>query len=1633
MVVVACRWKSLRLSLRGERGPFVLGVVSACNGGCHPLFLFVGGGVLRKVDTGGLNVPTVAWLAVKVLPDTSAMWRETRHAVNMVERALEPLTVDVDLDDDRIVERANELHRELERALRPVTQEMRLELDKDGARSVAEIQRDMLNVEADAADRLKHSFDSEARSLDALRRKHRALFERKAFEEREAFWRGVGHEQWSGAVSDRWAKEKIKTRRGVIRIEPDAGWKSRVAGDLDRFFRKEYRGQVEFEVAGGSDTLLRRADSQIRKEFADERNWRYVVDLDADLKSGRLDALLDGLRQRIREKAFGSHAGFEFEVKPEMSRGELRSLNRRLKKFKRDWDKTELEFKLGLDHSARYITVARLAWLARDRWVSFKPVVDSKAFAVAKATLDALSGFRLARDLTQNLWDMVKNMDKAVPVIGLVASGLAVAASAASVLAMHTLTVGAGIVRAAEAVGLLAPGMAVAGGILVASFIVPLKNITDYVKHVKDDFKQLSKDMGASFWDRARERFEQAYKGLFPKFRDGLKRTSQAAGEHFASVLVSLDKIVGPVMDRQFEHTGRALDELSKHSDGLAKVLRVLGDVGTEGFERLVGWLGRMTDKWADWLVVAENTGRLQKILDGGLREFQALGQVVYQTGRLFSGLTAVAREAGGASVEALAGGLRHSADVVRTQGFITGFKNVLDGSRLAWGKFKTSVGGEWNEFWKATSLSFRLSASDMGAAAGGLVGGVLRALNGKGFQTGLRQFFNDLAVGMRSLDAVWPRVGDGLGALLRVAGSFARGFGPVVASTLGVLSDAVVKLEPVVSRIALQAGPRLARTIDTLGPVVERVAEVVLRVLDALSRVPGGVEAATVAFLAVRGWSAVGPVVKALASGFDKLLLKLVDASGLLDRAAVSVRSMGRVGGVAASGLSGLSGVLQGLVAYSDPLLGLAGAMAAFAAAQEAAVESVSNAVAARTAKIHDALTRANEDVKGLTAQLREEFKKVKNEAAGLDVASLASSHAGDTQFKIQNAGSINTNVLDDAIRKYAELGKTAESSWDVFFGRRGSQYSARVADLAVQTSKWSDALNQLATQDGPAAVRNTLSLTDALQAQGVPLETRRQMLARMLDDNPALTRSFEDLNRALGLSTEQWALLDTAMQGSSVVDDAQNRALAQKVESLDAINSSLNQLTSGWGLTYKQMKDGLPTLLGTGQAFTNIGNAARDASGKSVQSVDEFRKNLDKMHEDQKKWAENVTVLMKNGFTEPMIQSLSKLPEGARFVQELRDKIDEGTPEARESVKRMIDTMQYETTEGMARISALGGDGVSSMLEALSGSMGKVKGLIAEPFRQEGLDAGKVLAASTPEGLESALEEAGARLSQSGTDLVLTFANGMQYTLPGAIQGVGDATGNEWGKQSGLLQGHFHKSGQSAMSSFRDGLNSVRPDVRAAAAELVRDNRAGFETDNHKYRDIGLEQARKYTDAFGDKSNDARNAGSTLARNVDSGAGGVSMYGTGQNMYRGFVNGIASGNGASYGAGWNLADQAMVAAQRRLNEHSPSREMMKVGGFFSEGFAIGIDRSGYMAVEAAESLAGDALGRVEERAARLKQYDGARITVNEDQVRTVKIDPSSFHGMEMALNVDGGEFHGYVSDVADRRVSAGFDAVYA
>ena len=85
------------------------------------------------------------------------------------------------------------------------------------------------------------------------------------------------------------------------------------------------------------------------------------------------------------------------------------------------------------------------------------------------------------------------------------------------------------------------------------------------------------------------------------------------------------------------------------------------------------------------------------------------------------------------------------------------------------------------------------------------------------------------------------------------------------------------------------------------------------------------------------------------------------------------------------------------------------------------------------------------------------------------------------------------------------------------------------------------------------------------------------------------------------------------------------------------------------------------------------------------------------------------------------------------------------------------------------------------------------------------------------------------------------------------------------------------------------------------------------------------------------------------------------------------GFENGLTSRMGYVQDAARSIANEALNAAQEALDSHSPSRETMKLGEYFSQGMAIGImnlgdrvENAGYTIADKAKLALGDSLSTI-------------------------------------------------------------------
>lgn len=127
------------------------------------------------------------------------------------------------------------------------------------------------------------------------------------------------------------------------------------------------------------------------------------------------------------------------------------------------------------------------------------------------------------------------------------------------------------------------------------------------------------------------------------------------------------------------------------------------------------------------------------------------------------------------------------------------------------------------------------------------------------------------------------------------------------------------------------------------------------------------------------------------------------------------------------------------------------------------------------------------------------------------------------------------------------------------------------------------------------------------------------------------------------------------------------------------------------------------------------------------------------------------------------------------------------------------------------------------------------------------------------------------------------------------------------------------------------------------------------------------GRRIGQQYASGVGSQVGSANREGENLASSADSGARSYDGYGPGSDFGAGFASGISSWLSGVASAARNLASRAYNAARSWLDEHSPSRKTRKVGQFFSEGLALGIEDEEKMVQKSSENIAKLAMDSVD------------------------------------------------------------------
>lgn len=1605
----------------------------------------------------------VARLAVKVTPDTKDFWGDLSRRLDAIEKRLQPLEVGVELDENALRERVRAMSERAQAAVRDV--QMGVHFDE---REFAKIGT-MADRLDDAAERhagtLSKVYDGDmdtirrhwSASLEAMKRDAAKRLKFKGpHPDEDSYWRGhteSAFRMWYGRRGEEMRRAFRALGPVEFELRPDDQWQERARGVLDGFFSKAYTGKVKWRVDEDLNDVgaLRRLRSRMEREFA--HGWKYVVDPDVDVKSGRVDAALNKLRHELRERAFGKHEAFHLEIKPNMSDHELREVGRKLKHFKRRWDDTELEFKLSLDHSSRYVAAARLAMLARDRWVKLRPVIDHKAMVIARETLAAMSGWRLASDLTHNVWDLVKNLDKMVPLIGTVGAGFAVAGSGVTQLLKHTFTLGGAVANVLQAAALLGPTLAISAGFIGYTAVQAAKVASEIVPGLEDAFNKMNDAAQHGFWDAVSDdQIAKITDSFFPEMASGFERLSKAMGGHFGKLIDSFDRVLKPRIAEMFDHSAAGVEKLGEHTDSLMTILGVLGKHGSKTMERFLDWLGDATDKYADWLVKAEKSGRLQEIIDRGIDTLKDFGRAVGSAGGILHGFFKAAEEQGGASMKRFADGLEAVDKVVNGHKFQTGLKRVFWGMSRAWERFKDETRGVWGEFASSWSHLAAEVGQAMGRVGGKFTKAILTSLSGKDFNKGFNNLFDGLADGLSRIAGVWPKVSKGLGSLMSFMGSLGRGLSPVVGAALEALAHAAERLGPALSRAVEKGGPALGRAIETWGKVATPVAEALAKLLDTLVRIPGAVEAVATGFVVFRGLSSAASLVKALSGALSGLRAdSLAAKDALLKFAAARTgaaaleggAAAGEVAAVAAGGAAGQVGRFGGVASKVQ------GAMGKVAKGAAGVVSFLTGpwglAIAGAGLALGGLISWSNQASDALSNDLANAFAQV---ADGADGASAkVSSLMGQVVKKVRPAGPDGGFGVNLALKNYRESPR-----WANWLSGGIDEFGAgnvHAASAAVNIADAFDRIGEIARSGNVAGAAEALrQMREELVKGGASNQEWDKTLDSALDSVTGLRSGLEEYAKSMGYATDKQSLHNLLMGQTNLLWQKAQADQARLAWNTVAFGAAMDQNFAKWGFGAKKAEGLHAAIERVGQSMIDVAAAARDANGEAVQSVETVLSNLQAQVDAQAQVAQNMLDLASAGFSTQVLEQLAQLPQGAQYLQQLKDALADTSDEGKAHLQELMDQVNGlgPALQGAAWNAT---PALQEFHDAVTGSFDGMKQGVVAALDELGADAGVRAAAAgatTTEELIKALSGAGVQISETADGWALTLdgktaqfssagsKNGNGYVAAfAAISALAHAAGADVGNSthSGLSTPNYGQPGSSGGSSFTRAVTSYGAVAYAAGSHLASQVVSAVSGLASSLWSMGVNAAQSFASAIMGGVRSAISSAQSLADSVVSGVKVALDINSPSKVFRkigysvpeGFAQGIERATGWATDAAVGMASETVGAARGVLEINSPSKVFRRFGEFIPQGLAGGIRSEADAAVREAEAMA----GRVVEAGTgvRMRVFDGGRFDVSQDSRMTVHVDPESLRGAKFGLRLsDETELETFISDVADGRV---------
>ena len=278
------------------------------------------------------------------------------------------------------------------------------------------------------------------------------------------------------------------------------------------------------------------------------------------------------------------------------------------------------------------------------------------------------------------------------------------------------------------------------------------------------------------------------------------------------------------------------------------------------------------------------------------------------------------------------------------------------------------------------------------------------------------------------------------------------------------------------------------------------------------------------------------------------------------------------------------------------------------------------------------------------------------------------------------------------------------------------------------------------------------------------------------------------------------------------------------------------------------------------------------------------------------------------------------------------------------------------------------------------MSGSTEKINSALADI--QSGLDT------TLDSGSKAALEQA-----QTTGDSLLTILTAQEQGLAEVQKSTIDRTADAMGVALNTI-GTSSENMKSLLESVgADGAQKLLTAMKNAdlAGNLSEEAKSGMqamiaaiESEDGTLKSTGKDSASKYAEGMESQSERVKTAGRTISDSADSGARSKTGYDAGYGFGSGFVSGIQAWVGQGIAAAANLAAEALASAKATIDSHSPSKETLKLGKYFGQGFELGIAGEEKSVAKVSENLANTALKSLDMSAISSRMRESVAINTN-------------------------------------------------